>query len=137
MQKYFGKLPGTPSNLIRLALEDLEKVRKDSRYEIDMNQWHSPNIYNSRCSVCLGGNVIAKSLDTYSIYHAPHDFPKESLALKALDNFRQGYLCEGLRDLGIYKNVPDADHIVEYSEDPEEFINQMHFIADYFEYIGL
>ena len=53
-------LPDKPSELIRLALSDLEKCEGDSRYEVDMNEWHVPTQKGHVCYVCLAGSVMAK-----------------------------------------------------------------------------
>lgn len=53
------KLPEKPSELLKLAMLDLEKVEADPRYRVDMGEWHKPN---GRCSVCLAGSVMAKTL---------------------------------------------------------------------------
>ena len=40
--KKFGKLPGKPSALIRLALHDLALVERSKKYRVDMGSWHMP-----------------------------------------------------------------------------------------------
>lgn len=46
--------------LIRKALEDLEKCRRDPDYEIDFLSWHQP--HHGVCRVCLAGAYLAKTL---------------------------------------------------------------------------
>jgi hypothetical protein len=56
------KLSENPSELILIALEDLERCEADPRYEVDMGVWHE-NILNSKCEVCAAGAVMAQRLD--------------------------------------------------------------------------
>lgn len=55
------ELPNKPSELLNLALNDLELCEKDSKYVINMGTWHLPE--EEDCLVCLAGAVMAKSLD--------------------------------------------------------------------------
>ena len=58
------KLPPPGEELLELAIADLEKCEDDSRYVINMYDWHSPILRGEnagRCSVCLAGAVMAKS----------------------------------------------------------------------------
>ncbi len=52
----------TLHELLALAIGDFEKVLADKRYVIDMGDWHLP-LDNGKCSVCLAGSVLAKSLN--------------------------------------------------------------------------
>jgi hypothetical protein len=63
------------SQVIRMALEDLEAVEKNPDYRINMEVWHAPRHWyrpggyamrevfgwstRPQCAVCLGGSVIA------------------------------------------------------------------------------
>ena len=53
------------SDMIEHAVNDLRLCERDSRYSINMNQWHSGTKFGNdgKCEVCLGGAVIAKSLN--------------------------------------------------------------------------
>ena len=53
------KLPNKPSELLKVALTDLELVEGDSKYRVDMRNWHTPQ-YDKTCEVCLAGSVMAK-----------------------------------------------------------------------------
>ena len=44
--------------LLKVALEDVEKVRQDKRYKLDMAYWHKLD-EDKRCFVCLAGSVLA------------------------------------------------------------------------------
>ena len=58
------QLPDTLSALIRLAVKDMDLVKADPNYELDMNFWHTPDL--TKCHVCMAGSVIAKTLNCFS-----------------------------------------------------------------------
>ena len=53
-----ANLPSKLSDVILIALEDLEKAEKSKEYEIDMDDWYKPN---GVCKVCFAGAVMAQS----------------------------------------------------------------------------
>ena len=62
------ELPNKRSELIKVAIADLELVEKDKNYTLNMDQWHVPiiedfNLDFKSCAVCLAVAVMAKSLD--------------------------------------------------------------------------
>lgn len=106
------ELPNKPSELIELALSDMNKCIADDRYKINFNHYHIPNrilnqfndviIKEPICSVCFAGSVMAKSMntqpDTYMhVYRLTKDQAKK---LYALDLFRQGLINDGLVHMG-------------------------------------
>ncbi len=143
-------LPDKPSELIRVALADLEKCEKDPDYEIFMGVWHSPKPAGY-CEVCLAGAVIAKTLGSdkgESI--APYDYypPSETSAklssdtsdkLSALDKFRTGNIWDGLSCMILPLRVLDAvsdisdRSIPDYHLYPDKFKSSMLELADFFE----
>jgi hypothetical protein len=54
-----SKLPDKLSDLIALALRDLEACEQDPDYKIDMEFWHAPK--DGVCLVCLAGAVLSQS----------------------------------------------------------------------------
>jgi hypothetical protein len=50
-------LPDKLSDLLELALSDLEKVEALPKYKVDMMQWHTS--IGGVCAVCLAGSVLA------------------------------------------------------------------------------
>ena len=144
-------LPSTPSELIRLALEDLRACERDDRYEVDM--W---DLHNSRegqrgqmvCHVCLAGAVLAQTLGVprdRSICGRDLARYRSSVQdrLRALDHFRLGEISAGLSYLGY-----DVDKLSEewqqYARksrynpaDPEAFHVRMNNLADYLASCGL
>lgn len=97
------KLPHKPSKLLSIAIADLEAVKKDKRYVINMGRWHSP-FHSKRgivCHVCLAGSVMAKSLKTdYNTEVEIEDFdPKTKTLLNAIDHFRCGSILSALASI--------------------------------------
>ncbi len=99
-------LPKKPSELLTLALADLEKVEKDKRYRVNMSNWQTVRDKSSRdktkvCEVCLGGAVLAKTLNfpfgEYFEYSESYRFHKQ---LHALDHMRNGNVASALSVLG-------------------------------------
>lgn len=130
------KLPDVPSELIRLALSDLEKCEASESYAINMLDWHLPEF--GVCHVCLAGAVMAQSLGAY-IGEKPHpeDFGSGAHGkLHALDSFRQGLLDQGLAEMGANVLAEDRD-VPEDHEDPVGFHNAMHALANTLEGLGL
>ncbi len=60
----FGKLPGKPSELIKIAVDDLVKSEK-AGLKINMDRWVSvKKVRNSQvCTVCLAGSIMANRLN--------------------------------------------------------------------------
>lgn len=126
--KRFGKLPGQPSKLIRLAIKDLEAVEGDTRYMVDMRFWHLAN-YDS-CHVCLAGSVMAKTLNIPEYMYwdgymstVPGYLRKTVPALHALNYLRIGYLALAFEDLEIPfpKTMKPAVSVTNYATDPVAF----------------
>lgn len=94
-------LPNKLSDLIEVALEDLEKVEKDKRYTVDMQFWHTPTDNFTGCSVCLAGAVIAKSLNVPIQELSSLDKFKISIRRKlvALDQVRDSKVGNAIRIL--------------------------------------
>lgn len=137
-----SKLPDKPSDLIELALTDLEKCESDPYYEIDMGSWHHPE--DGKCLVCLAGAVMAQSLG---------DNPKKvsSLArwrvrdevtarkLSALDYFRSGGIAGGLREMRIRHPIgfPATFKPSSYSINATKFKADLRNLAAQFREAGL
>lgn len=91
MRKSKKKLPKKLSDLIEVALHDLEACEKSDEYTISMDQWHFPSSTQT-CEVCLAGSVMAQTLRTKTSRIAcPEDFGGDvQQALLALDEVRHG-----------------------------------------------
>lgn len=144
------KLPDLPSELIRVALADLEKVESSDQYRVDMRRWHVPD--GDVCSVCLAGAVMAKTIElSPERYGSPNIMgmlianglgdPADSCLygkLHALDEFRSGDV-EGAFSLMELEGAPPftvAD-IPEYNpDDPAPFKKDMLELASDLEKAG-
>lgn len=87
-----------PSQLIRVALADLEQVEASDKYKVNMEVWHVPN---GKCSVCLGGAVLAM---TYAMSPKKHLNPwrcgisaRAADRIGALNAIRRGGIAPFLR----------------------------------------
>ncbi len=146
-----NKLPRKLSDLLELAINDLEKVENSKEYSVDMGVWIKPHI-GGRCMVCLAGSVMAMSLhvkvdpkDLDENYQATGfsptcfteftagDFAKYSNddadALSALNDLR----CGSIGAAGACMDIDMEDELVDkfdrdvsgYSDNPELFKFQM------------
>ena len=127
------ELPAIPSELLTVALNDLEACEKDTDYWIDMDIWHFPNEYTKRCKVCLAGAVMAKSLGVSKeealvpdIWKFKEEFSKDiDRKLMAINYFRTGLIREGLRSMGIpeerQKSFDLCTSIEGYVYNPNQF----------------
>lgn len=130
------KLPDKPSELIRLALADLEKVEASQEYVVTMSRYHEPNGARGsrRCQVCFAGAVMASTLGMPPEIDAfPESFDRDTaLKLFALNEFRQGEVSDGLGfllHLG-YRGGYDSRIVTPYHVDPAQFKTHMREIAD-------
>lgn len=151
------KLPGVPSALIRVALDDLIRIEKDARYKVNMGHWHQPLEQDEfrhppvkKCEVCFGGVVIAGRIDDPTLQLTAYCFTQPTYhRLLALDCFRYGDL-EGA--LLVYMKINNKQkaaatakfgdlgfniEIVSYRDDPKQFKKDMRGLARKLESIGL
>jgi hypothetical protein len=132
------KLPDKPSELIRVALEDMRALEEDTRYRIDMGAWHHPGPVF--CHVCAAGAVMARRLGVGpATKTSPSDFDDEtSRKLFALDCFREGQVLIGLIRLDIAPgNYPLDVRITPYEVHREAFYRDMEALAAMLEGVGL
>ena len=158
-------LPDMPSELITVALADLEKCEQDPRYEIDMGIWHQRGCYldpvqetmqsscSMRCGVCLAGSVMAQTIRVEpDAVLEPDDFGGRTQGkLRALDLFRMGSHAGALSQMGLHVGPPQSDEEQEalgrlldahdgeviYEENPEEFKLRMRALAEELNHLGL
>lgn len=145
-------LPKVPSALIRLAINDLEKIETDPAYAVDMSYWHVPHIDTEKrrniCHVCLAGSVMANSLKcdaTKEVSPSSID-PETKKILWALDSFRMGNLYEAFCYLDLIdddkvhaflNSKPKSIDVVPYEFSAKGFKDQMRRLADDLESNGL
>lgn len=152
-------LPKKLSATIRVALDDLAKVEKGSRFVVNMGTWFSRYYPSEPCQVCFAGAVMAKSLGCKAslIPNAineisPTNFsPAIQKKLHALNRVRS-YSVRSAVDTFYGDSSPQAKKFfttnaelaisntvayVDYDADPEWWREGMNKIADHLESIGL
>ena len=142
-------LPDKLSDLIEVALADLEKAENTEGQEINMTAWVYVTDKDAQlCSLCLAGSVMAHSLGI--VLHnsvSPESFaPSIKQKLYAIDEVRKGQINNAIRrinranndgyyiessrndaPINVFKNVS----IVYYEESSEKWKAQMrHFIDE-------
>jgi hypothetical protein len=88
------KLPDKPSELLMVAMIDLEAIQNSPQYRLNMGEWHTPTP-DGFCEVCFGGSVMAKSLNFGPGVNAHPLLTNDAILdrkLRALDAFRCGDL---------------------------------------------
>lgn len=128
------KLPDKPSELLSLALEDLQKCEKDPRYSIDMDVWHEGEDMwlgiSLPCYVCMAGALMVHELDA-DIHKIllPDTFDDDTeIKLLAVDDLRRGHVATALDILGISNNAPyrpTSRRIHSYHTDRDLFITDI------------
>ena len=122
------RLPDKPSELLILAMEDIERVEADPRYKIDMGSWHEPN---GKCKVCAAGSVMAKTLklpiNVNSDYEGCHvetneqnvDFDSDTeRKLAAINSFRCGDMYDGFKKMNLSSKIPRSfQYFNEYGQE--------------------
>ena len=89
-------LPKYPSQLLKLALDDIAVINKDERYEIDADEWHMPN--KKTCLVCLSGAVLANTLK-FNIKNKEVKYIQETIDEIGVDNCIKLGFIDKLRKL--------------------------------------
>lgn len=126
-------LPNKPSELILVALADLEAVEQDGRYHVEMMFWHEPSYSTGLCEVCLAGAVMARSLGTdSSTFAIPRSFDtKTSTKLEVLNDFCQGIIKASIENLGFQHPlcIPARRKMTRYWQSKSEFKRDMRNLA--------
>lgn len=138
------KLPDKPSELLLLALADLEAVERDPRYRVNMATWLER--VDGVCYVCFAGAVMAQTCGVGDSI-TPRDGDIEDVfgkkvgrKLRALDYFRLGWVDEALDMFGIDQFRVGDDYYTSprgYREDPEGFKQDMASLAGILQAEGL
>lgn len=133
------KLPNKLSELIRVALADLELVEGDPRYQVHMQRWHRPMFSKNICQVCLAGSVMAKTFEAPADEFKTYGDYTEGYKLLALDFVRSGHLHDGLRYMNCigFQGLPEKVDVPEYDEDSEGFKEALLYIVKILESTGL
>lgn len=84
-------LPDDLGNLLRVALDDVQLIRKDKRYVLDFSVWHQAAWTPRRpCHVCLAGAVLAKEFKVPANKNAFPIYTTENDKLLMLNRLRCG-----------------------------------------------
>ncbi len=148
------RLPEKISDLINMAIDDIEAIEKMENYVIDMGTWHETTKFDDgveKCAVCMAGAVMVNTLKAnydqtiFPLSYAGND-PYTAQRLMALNSFRIGDLEGGWND--IHENE-DGDNdcvwpdgleedveVDQYDVNPELFKEQMRNIAKMFADVG-
>ena len=135
-----GRLPETPSALIRVAVKNMEAVEKSPLYKVDMeNAWHRPDPLGVKpCAVCFAGGTMAMSLDAdITKEMIPGMFGDDDYKLWALDSFRVGEVSCGFQLMGLSKAPIDDFDVCLYKDEPTMFKQDMRWMVDELEAAGL
>lgn len=137
------KLANKLSSLLRQAVADLRAIEKNKVYTVDMDRFHYPALgFNKTartCHVCLAGAVMARTLGANPKARMdPFEYSRDTEAkLNALDALRRGQITEAMRKIGDFtRTFRDVD-VIEYSEGPELFKEQMEELAEHLRLVGL
>jgi hypothetical protein len=133
MEIIVDTLPNKPSELLTLALADLAKVERSKRYKVNMSNWHVP-IRTDLCQVCLGGSVLAKSLNYPFNLEFKTNLVPDSVIEKvvALNRFRVGDVSRALMHLGYGADTYNAFtwlYAPEYADDKKAWRKVMRGIV--------
>lgn len=132
-------LPDKLSDLLDLALEDLEKAEADPDMRIDMATWYDREYPEDRiapgiCSVCMAGTVLAQraNLPMGAVYIDPSDFSDEIRGkLYAINSLRMGYVYDAFCKLGL-KIPAELEYVYfvySYEGNPTKFKRDMKEIS--------
>ena len=119
-------LPDKPSELLEVALADLEKVAKDSRFAINMSTWYTTSL-SGQCVVCAAGAVMAKTLRVGALDGrdlGPSSFSGSlSEKLLAINCLREGCISAALYNLHLDRpdNLPYSVPMASYETQKDLF----------------
>lgn len=126
VKKTKSVLPDKLSELLMVALKDLEKAEESPKHQINMRTWHGGSTEHEECEVCLAGSVMAFTLNT------PHNEPSypglfsinTMRKLLALNHLRVGNVAAALEAINEPKmrEIPaSAFQIIAYELYPKLF----------------
>ena len=139
------KLPEKMSDVLELALHDIERVETSPQYEIDMTNWHIYDRITGVCSVCMAGAVMAQTLgvpfnETTSLTMVEvSDDDKTKLCI--LDDVRSSHFIplldfikgeddEDDKYRPLFKDIMRFGNIVRYHESPTQFKKDVQRLAE-------
>lgn len=131
-------LPNKPSELLRLALDDLWECREDPRYGINMDVWFESDPKLAACQVCLAGAVLVKHCGVQRpdvpISYQHYDFPLSLCnKLVAINHLRAGSIGHAFFKLGLpVPTLPSGSplfmYVTSYHANPLRFREDMELV---------
>ncbi len=155
MTELHDKLPKKLSALLRLSLDDLNKIKKTMQYSINMGHWHFKEFEDKPCLVCLAGSVMAQTFCVdITACTDPHYMWGENLISKndyycliAIDSLREGNICKAAASIDLSSQedfircvTVQQDYVngvIDYSKDPVRWSCQMEDIYSKLVAVGL
>ena len=98
MNKYDIELPNYPSELLQLALNDIKDVNENKNYKIDGTVWHKYDKKKGICTVCLGGAVLANTIEVDIKFEMPKIYEELENEI-GVDNAKKLDIIDGIRQL--------------------------------------
>ena len=137
-------LPDKPSDLVRLALRDMEAAEKSPLYRVDHGAWHRPPYYylsldsEGPCTVCYAGSIMAWTLGADRLRDlTPSDFDYDTnCKLQAVDALREGLVDLACRRMGVCDCPVDDALIAHYFVSPDSFKRDQRQLANKLEAAG-
>ena len=106
-----SKLPTTPSRLIRLGLQNLQKAEESDQFEVDMDEWlvARDTKHGVKCKGSFAGATMVHSLGaSIDETKVPSHFskvgerkPNDSDCLRAMELLAEGEVLRGFWDLAM------------------------------------
>jgi hypothetical protein len=126
------QLPNKLSDLIELALNDLEAVEaQPDKYRVNMLNWHEPQ-EDGICEVCFAGAVLANTIkldpatDDWDVMESGQC---ATALMFALDDARRGDIRDALEQLGTEVDGQFDRGVTPYRLDPAKFKAEMRKLA--------
>lgn len=140
------ELPDTLSDLILLALDDLERAEASRQHKVDMYAWHQPDaikVRGSKCVVCFAGSVMAFTLGAEASKRlGPSNWDAVTeRKLRALDQVRLGRIAiaievfHGRQDGFVFDGTVDVA-LVRYEKNPAKFKAGIRLVVDALKVVG-
>lgn len=138
------KLPDKMSELLKVAVDDLEQIEKDPNYRINMAQWHAPT--GDKCEVCLAGATLATRGIPRDVEIDPSTPINSAEGIKvydklcAINSLRTGSVNTAAEYLGITdtSRLSKIKHVAmtRYEHGPEAFKRELRELAADLEQYG-
>ena len=98
------------SELLRLALSDLDKVERDGDYDVYMGNWHMKSTSERKCYVCLAGSILAKSFEhpkdkEFRFHYRTRNQKALSSLMESVNYMRIGALYHAFDRLDEYRKL--------------------------------